>query len=113
MSLDGLHLSLLPRPARSLLSTGSELTRATLPNFANVDELGQFMHRIFNPHLTGSRFQVELKVAASIYIVGVVLVLLVLARRRYEGKLLLFRIVRKPRGILIVVSLFSSSFLSH
>lgn len=104
MSLDSLNLSHLPRPPRSPISCGPESTRATLPNFANVDELGQFLNRLFNWRLTTPGILLQLKIAAGILLFGVVVVLAILCKRRIIGNFLPFRLVRKPRGTILVVS---------
>lgn len=104
MALDNLKLQLLPRPKRSILSSGPELTRAIFPNFANVDQLRNFMNRIFNWQMTIPNIYIQLKAVIGLLIIGIIIVCLVLARRKYEGKLSIFRTIRKPTGTIIVVS---------
>lgn len=104
MSLYSYDFQLLPRPPRSVLSIGSDATRATLPNFADVNALSQFTSRLFNWQIKILGFYEQVIVAACVCALIVIAVGLILSRKVYEGRFWLARLIRRPTGVIVVAN---------
>jgi hypothetical protein len=98
MSLYDSNIKLLPRPPRDFFSIGNEATRATLPNFSNVTELSQFTHRLFHYRTGISSLGTQATIALCYIFIVIISVNFVL------GKFWLVRVIRRPSGIIVVVS---------
>lgn len=106
MSLYSKNFTLLPRPARTPFSFGSDATRARLPDFDTVDQLKEFTHRliVFKLDEATPSIYVQIKVGAALICVLLAVVMAVFARRMYDKSFWLVRLVRRPSGIVLVVS---------
>ncbi|UZJ53069.1 hypothetical protein CBS101457_002389 [Exobasidium rhododendri] len=102
MSLYSNAFQLLPRPSRNFFSSGSELTRAILPDFSDVAQLSQFTHRLLYWKVVFPSFFIQLKVGASFVCLLIVTVGLILAKRTYDRSLWFLRIMKRPAGSILV-----------
>jgi hypothetical protein len=102
MSLYSYNFSYLPRPERSILSLGSESTRAVLPNFDNVTQLNDFTTRLIVWKMDVPGLFTQVKTGASYVCLLIVIASLILARRVYKKTFWLIRIIRRPEGIILV-----------
>lgn len=102
MSLHNSGIQLLPRPSRSLLSVGSEDTRALLPDFATVKDLSQFTNRLFNWHLTVPGIYAQTITVCCFHFLFFIIIGCIMARRFQEGKFWLARVIQRRSGTIIV-----------
>lgn len=94
-------IELIPKPPRSILSIGNESTRAALPNFNTVAELSRFTSRHFSWHIPIPSLYIQSIATGAFVFLMVVIVTLIMARRIYEGKFWLLRVIRRSTGIII------------
>lgn len=104
MSLYSHGFQFLPRPARSIFSLGDEQTRSQLPDFNSVDELAQFVHRLFVYKVDIVSFFVQVKVGSCMIAFLMLVIVLIVVRRMYDRSFWLVRIMKRPSGPVIVVS---------
>ncbi|PWN37575.1 uncharacterized protein FA14DRAFT_183519 [Meira miltonrushii] len=102
MSLYTHSFQYLPPPPRSAFSWGAESTRAKLPDFVDVNELQEFVLRLFI-----YRFQVThitLQILVGVACLGFLIVIsaLIIARRMYERNFWIFRLAKTPSGTIMV-----------
>lgn len=102
MSLYSSGIQLLLRPPRSIFSIGNDDIRATLPDFDSVAELSRFTRRLFDWHITIPHFYHQVIAGACLSCLIVIVVGLVMARKVYQGKFWLLRVVRKPSGVIVL-----------
>lgn len=104
MSLYSHAFELLPRPDRSIFSSGDEATRARLPDFDTVAQLSQFTHRLIVWQMDVPSTFTQAKVGASFICILIVVVCLIMARRLYERSFWILRVIKRPAGSILVVS---------
>lgn len=102
MSLYSHSFNLLSPPPRNAYSWGEESTRAKLPNFDNVNELSEFIHRLFIFRFQVINITLQIKIGCACLGFLIVICTLIIARRMYERNFWVFRFVKTPSGMIIV-----------
>lgn len=92
-----------PPPARSILTFGSEDTRARLPNFENVEEMKSFIMRLFFFHFQVPHSFPQIKFGASLFVIILFNGILIIIRRMYDKSFWVARLVKRPSGTIVVV----------
>lgn len=104
MSLYSYSFNYLPPPDRSTTSFGPEDIRARFPNFQNVDEMKEFIMRLFVLQFQINHSFVQIKFGASLFVVIVFNGILITIRRMYDKSFWVARLVKRPSGTIVVVS---------
>ncbi|UZJ53066.1 hypothetical protein CBS101457_002386 [Exobasidium rhododendri] len=102
MSLYSNHFDLLPRPARSIFSIGSESTRATIPDFETVSQLARFTDHVTGWYCEMSSLFTHCRVITGLLAVLIAIDIAVIVRRTYQRTFWIIRIIKRPEGDILV-----------
>lgn len=100
------NFQLLSIPARTSLSIGPENTRARLPDVSSVSELSEFVHRLVYLQLDHDAlgFWPQVKLSLALVCFLIVVVFLIFIRRMYDHSFWIVRLLKRPKGTIIIVS---------
>lgn len=109
MSLYSYSFNFLSPPKGWIEIFGSEETRARLPNFENVEEMKEFIKRLFFLQVQVQHFFLQIKFGASLFVVILFNGILIIIRRMYDKSFWVARLVKRPSGTIIVVCCLKTS----
>lgn len=96
------NITFLHRPARSVLSSGSEELRAIPWNFANVDELSDFVKRLLYWEPNVASLYAQTIASCCFHIILFIVIGIFMVKRLRQGKLRFYRVVRRSSGDVVV-----------
>lgn len=102
MSLYTNSFQLLSPPERSVFSWGSENTRGRLPDFDNVNQLREFVLRLFIYRFQVTHLTLQIKIGVACLVFLIVVSVSIIARRMYEHNFWIFRFAKTPSGTIVV-----------